>query len=504
MRAAFYTLGCKLNQSESEALASSFKSRGFFIASPREEADIYIVNTCTVTGKAEQKARRMIRKFAREHPTAAVVVTGCYAQLEREEIAALAENVLTVGQERKADLLDLAECLRAAAGRAALDTSESEEGREIKTSRAETMKDAVRGCIGELTARAQSEGAIFRFDTDTYSFHSRAFLKIQDGCDYRCTYCRVPLARGGSVSLLAGTATERARELEESGYGEVVLTGVNITSYRDPADSSFGLADLIERILRETETLRLRLSSLEPEMINRRLLSALQNPRVQPHFHIPVQSGSDRILAAVRRPYRAERVLRAVADLRTVKDDPFIAADIIAGLPGETEEDFTATCRLIEDCRFTALHVFPFSPRPGTEAEHAGGRVPERIIGERAEKLRTLGERLHHEYVARWRGRETEAVLEKRMQAETGGRPLQEGPAAAPQTDASPADNDGRAGEVWSALSANYLHLEVRGVPAAAGGSGTLCRVRIAGDGSEGGREPHLNAEYTGSASDAD
>jgi hypothetical protein len=274
----------------------------------------------------------------------------------------------------------------------------------------------------------------------------------------------------------------------------VVLTGVNITSYRDPAAPRTGLAELIERILSDTGRLRLRLSSLEPEMITGRLLSALAAPRVQPHFHIPVQSGSDRILATVRRPYKADRVRRAVADLRSVKEEPFIAADIIAGLPGEGEEDFRASFRLLEECRFSALHVFPFSPRPGTESEHAGGRVPERVIGERAAALRQLGERLQADYLSRWRGREVEAVLEKRLSAESeapiGSAKFAEPPAAV-QPGPGAADGAGgggsesrpagssAAGQAWSALSANYLHLTVHGVPADEGQSGALCRVRL-------------------------
>ncbi len=459
MRVAFYTLGCKLNQSESEALASSFKSQGFFITSSRQKAEIYIVNTCTVTSKAEQKARRMIRKFAREHPDGVVVVTGCYAQLEREEIAALAENVLPVGHENKADLLDLAECLRAAPGFSAV--MGTEKGRNGAAADTAVLKETVRECIGELLTRGKGEGGIFRFDADTYSFHSRAFLKIQDGCDYGCTYCRVPLARGGSVSIDAATAAARAVELEASGYGEVVLTGVNITSYRDPEHPRTGLPELIERILEETVRLRLRLSSLEPEMITRRLLDVLADSRVQPHFHIPVQSGSDRVLAAVRRPYKAERVSRAVSDLRAVKADPFIAADIIAGLPGESEEDFHASYSLLRECRFSALHVFPFSPRPGTKAENADGRVPERVIGERADALRKLAGELQHEYIERWLGREVEAVLEKR------------------QDDSGEVPGEENAGECWSALSANYLHLMVYGLPSGEGRSGELCRVSV-------------------------
>lgn len=388
MRVAFYTLGCKLNQSESEALASSFKSRGFFIGRHDEEADLFIVNTCTVTSKAEQKARRIIRHLARRNPDAAVIVTGCYAQLNAAELQELSPNVITLGHDRKYQLLDLAECLRKAPAE-------------------------VWSCIeGFLKEPADTHG-IFRFDADTYSFHSRAFLKIQDGCDHQCAYCRVRLSRGASVSLGPDEVITRARHLAASGYRELVLTGVNITAYRDPADRHFRLPQLIRRMTSLPDTFRIRLSSLEPEMISEDLLDAAAHPRICSHFHLPVQSGSDRILKAVHRPYTADKLRAAAAGLRRIKDDPFLAADVIAGLPGESDEDFEASLSLVKELRFAALHVFPFSPRPGTELSRPRHPVPERIAGERAAALRGLADKLHADYLRRWVGRQVEVLPEE-------------------------------------------------------------------------------------------
>ncbi|OHD75400.1 MAG: tRNA (N(6)-L-threonylcarbamoyladenosine(37)-C(2))-methylthiotransferase MtaB, partial [Spirochaetes bacterium RBG_16_67_19] len=323
MRASFHTFGCKLNQFETEALASAFRSRGFSLVESGEEAEVYLINTCTVTGKSEQKARRFIRGLARRRPAALLVVTGCYAQLEGAAIERLGPNVTVVSQADKSLLLDLPRRLQ-------------EQG------------------TGARIPKGGGSPDPFAFQVQRYSFHSRAFLKIQDGCDHRCAYCRVPLARGGSVSLDPELAVRRAGLLEQAGYREVVLTGVNLSAWRHGGE---GLGELLERLLISTVGIRLRLSSLEPETIKPALVQALRHPRVCPHFHLPVQSGSDRVLLRMRRRYRAEQVRRAVGLLRAVRPEPFLAADLIAGFPGETEEDFQASYDLAESLGFAKLHV---------------------------------------------------------------------------------------------------------------------------------------------------
>lgn len=431
MRASFYTFGCKLNQFETEALASSFRRQGFSIVRADQEADVYIINTCTVTSKSEQKARRLIRKLARMQSDSLLIVTGCYAQLNRDALSALSRNVVIVPQEKKDTLLELPRFIIRGSG--------------FLENKAE--------CFNRFFSMVKSNpeaGGQFRFQVDKYSFHSRAFLKIQDGCNYCCAYCRIPLARGRSVSLSPEAVLSRIQMLEESGYSEVVLTGVNITAYNS---ENKRLADLLEQILSGTSKIRFRLSSLEPEMIDRELVEILQDQRICPHFHIPVQSGSDKILSRMRRRYRAERVLRSVSLLRQAKLEAFIAADIIVGFPGETGEDFQLTKILIEELQFSKLHVFPFSPRPGTEADEMKERVPERIRDERVKELISCSKSLYESYIKSWYNKKLDVVLEiKKMTAD---------------------------GLFWQGISENYLKILVSGLPPALARSGKLVRVLI-------------------------
>jgi len=388
MRVAFYTLGCKLNQCESEALASSFGSQGFFLVSPAEQADIYVVNTCTVTSKSEQKARRIIRKFSRENPESLIVVTGCYAQMDPDVFHALGPRILVVSGDQKDRLLKLPVYLN-----------------ESGCAAAAGMED-VRRALGMVS---EGDTDRFSFDASSFSSHSRAYLKIQDGCDNRCSYCRVTLARGNSMSLNLDDVLQRALRLEEAGFDEIILTGINISQY---SSGAYGLSGLVAELLSSTRRSRFRLSSLEPDYLFLKNLDVLGDPRVCPHFHIPVQSGDDGILRRMARRYDSARVREAFALLRSIKDDPFIAADIIVGFPGETEEAFTSTRDLIDELQPAALHVFPYSSRPGTAAAYFSDHVPERVTGLRTAELRTMSTSFHHEYLTRWSGRAEEVLVE--------------------------------------------------------------------------------------------
>ncbi|HOV62968.1 MAG TPA: tRNA (N(6)-L-threonylcarbamoyladenosine(37)-C(2))-methylthiotransferase MtaB [Spirochaetia bacterium] len=411
MKAGFYTLGCKLAQSESEALASAFGSQGFSVSDVDEDSDLYIVSTCTVTSKAEQKARRMIRKLSREHPQASLIVTGCYAQLERDELEALGDNIVVVPQEKKHILLSLPEAARTACSSGSFGT--------------EFLRDWARGTEGG--------GDVFSFSSPVQHFHSRAFLKIQDGCNNRCAYCRVPLARGNSVSLSLTEVLRRAKDLAEAGYREIVITGINISAYRD---GSYTLADCVSSLTETVKGVRFRLSSLEPDQVDERLASALSHDAVCPHFHIPVQSGSDRVLSLAKRHYTSSGLRDTIRLLREARPGCFIAADIIVGLPGETEEDFFATESLIRELDLAQLHVFPFSQRPGTPFFKAQNLVPERVRDERASVLRALSESLHAAYVAGCKGKLLNVLIEER---------------------------DGRG--MVSGFSENYVKITVSGVP---------------------------------------
>ncbi|HQB90959.1 MAG TPA: radical SAM protein, partial [Sphaerochaeta sp.] len=278
------------------------------------------------------------------------------------------------------------------------------------------------------------EASPFDYDAASFSYHSRAYLKIQDGCDNSCAYCRVHIARGKAVSLDAETVVERALALQEAGFQEIMLTGVNLTMYDH---QGAGLGGLLEALLASlSSSMRLRLSSMEPDHIDARLLAVLKDHRMQPHFHIPIQSGSDRILGRVERKYTIAELKRILAGLREVKDDPFIAADFITGLPGESDADFALTRDLIISEQFASLHVFPFSPRPGTPLANASDRVTESLRDERASELRQLGRTLFERY----RSRQVGAVGEVILQSRKGG--------------------------AWYGVSGNYLEVRIDDPPA--------------------------------------
>jgi threonylcarbamoyladenosine tRNA methylthiotransferase MtaB len=405
MRLLVYTLGCRLNQAESEAVADAFGKAGFSIVPEGEDADLYIVNTCTVTSKAEQKCRRMIRKFAQ---TAPVVATGCYAQLNADELSSLSPNVVVYSLDRKASLLELPSYVENA----------MDEGTDLLA--------ALRSYHGGATDR-------FAFDANSFSYHSRAYLKIQDGCDNACAYCRVHVARGRAMDLDADTVVKRALQLEGEGFHEIMLTGVNLTMYDHRGE---GLGALVEKLLsRLGPDIRLRLSSMEPDHVDDRLLDTFADYRMQPHFHLPIQSASRTVLRRVNRYNDMDRIGTIIATLRKMKDDPFIAADVITGLPAEGEKEFQETYDFFQNYDFSMLHVFPFSPRPDTPLFTAKDRVPESVRDERAKILRELAERHHAAYLLRQAGRHGEVILEQRK------------------------------GGYWYGTTGNYLEVEVLDAP---------------------------------------
>ncbi len=401
MIVSFYTLGCKLNQLETEALASSFRRQGFLIVNGKQRADLYILNSCTVTSRSDQKGRKWVRSALRLNPEGIVIVTGCYAELDPDVLASLSNNVLVVNQEDKALLLKLPSLLKEFLNVENFSFFSAGEKRRL-----------IEGIIKKLREEEQftnSSERRFLYTLNHFNFHSRAFLKIQDGCDYRCSYCRVPLARGGSISLDYRIIVERIKLLASMGYNEIVLTGVNIASYRYE-DCDFPA--LLEKILKSGVHSRIRLSSIEPERIDSRFGDIVSDNRVCPHFHIPVQSFSDNVLRLMRRRYNSSVFENVFKILRNSKHDPFVALDIIVGFPGESEEDFSKTYSLIERYKPAKVHVFPFSPRPGTEAFYYRNRVPERIRDERVRRVIELSEHLEEEYAKRWVGREVEIVVE--------------------------------------------------------------------------------------------
>ena len=416
-----YTLGCRVNQCESEAIAQSFADRGHTILDSHGNADLIIVNTCTVTSKAEQKARREIRLFSKSAP---VLVTGCYAQVNPSEIEGLADNVVVFPLMRKPELLGLAQFMDASGtGTAILDT----------------IRDFAK-------ERRQGYGSLFDFAPSEFSYHSRSYLKIQDGCDNNCGFCRVHIARGPSYSLDSDIVVKRALEIEKKGYHEIVLTGVNLTMYDHTGK---GLGGLLQKLLKEIgPDMRFRLSSLEPDHIDDLLLEQLRDPRMQPYFHIPIQSAADKVIKRINRTYDSAHLEYVIGQLRLIKDDPFLACDIITGLPGEGPDEFEITRSFLERHGFALMHVFPFSPRPDTALADARDRAPESVRDERALILRNLSAQLNRTYVERQVGREAEVILEGR-----------------------------RIGK-WHGITGNYFKVDVSGAPDSAS-VGDLFKVRI-------------------------
>jgi threonylcarbamoyladenosine tRNA methylthiotransferase MtaB len=400
---------------------------------------------------AEQKARRLIRGALREG--AWVLVTGCYAQLNGAELAALGESsgrLFVIPGDKKSSLLDLPRFLSSSP-----DDSQGfpQGGKPLAL------------IHGWLQGAGDDPGGPFRFAPEDFTSHSRAFLKIQDGCDRHCSYCRVRIARGKSLSLSPEEVLRRLRALEARGCAEAVLTGVNICRYR--AAPSMGLGALINLLLGGTERIRLRLSSLEPEDIDGELLESLAGERLRPHFHLSIQSGSGKVLEKMGRNYGPEQAARAISRLRELKGDPFLACDIITGFPGEGEEDFRKTLEFCEQMDFAWIHSFPYSPRPGTAAWAFPGGTPQREAAARAAKLLDLARRGRRAYVRRWLGKELELILEGKGQRRSppGAR---EGTAGLPETP-------------WAGTSENYLKLLVPPVwmPPGLGPGGILrCRVR--------------------------
>ncbi|MCR5125185.1 MAG: tRNA (N(6)-L-threonylcarbamoyladenosine(37)-C(2))-methylthiotransferase MtaB [Treponema sp.] len=407
----FETLGCKLNQVESEGAARAFVDAGFSVTmEPMTAADASddsviacVVNTCTVTAKAEQKARRIIRLLLSKFPSSVVIVTGCYAQLNQDDLLAMDERIAVLGGQNKGALADVPSFIKNSSGI---------EGVELKNA-LQSFFDEKRSSskFNEITEP-------FRLSTDTFLNHSRSSLKIQDGCNCVCTYCRIRLARGKSVSLDANSVLDRIISLEASGQREVVITTVNIAQYRgkwtdENGNESFvNFAGLLEIILARTNSIGIRISSLYPEIVDEKLASLVANPRVRPHFHISVQSGSDAVLSRMKRPYKIETVYNACSLLKKAKSNPFLACDIIAGFPGESDEDFSLTMKMLSECGFTFVHAFPFSARPGTEAYSMRPMIPNNITDTRIKQLEEFNRKSKTAYIESFVGKSVRAVCE--------------------------------------------------------------------------------------------
>ena len=386
-KAAFITLGCKLNFAETSTFARAFAAAGYEEVRPGADVDIVVINTCSVTEHADKKCRNLIRRLHKTAPDATIAVTGCYAQLKPEEILAIEGVDLVVGAESKNDLVRLT----LAADR------------------------------GKHGYSCQIEDVASFFPAYSSGERTRSFLKVQDGCDYHCSYCTVPLARGHSRNIPIAELVAQAREIAAEGILEVVLTGVNTGDFGKTSGESF-LA-LLQALEAVPGIERYRISSIEPNLLTEEILRWIATgTKFLPHFHIPIQSGCDRTLKAMHRRYTARQFEEKIALIRDILETPeerytrvFFGIDVIVGFPGETEADFEETYRLLERVRPAFLHIFPYSRRAGTPAAERPDQVQESVKTARVQRLEALSERLHADFTAANAGRPAKVLFESTM-----------------------------------------------------------------------------------------
>lgn len=395
------TLGCKLNQADSNAFESRLRRLGLRRAPDAEDAavDLVVLNTCTVTGGADREARQIARRLRRAHPKAVLVATGCYAERDGADLARVRGVDHVVGMRDQAGRV-------AAIAAQALGLASPPEGT--------TEGFAAHDPDGRVAAPDLDLGRFGATDAcdPATSDRTRAFLKVQDGCDLRCSYCVIPSVRGPGRSLPAEMVLDRLAGLARAGYHEVVLTGVNTGDWGADLEPRARLHDLLARALEAGTVARLRLNSLEPRTVTDRIaaLMAESGGRLARHLQVPLQSGSDPVLARMRRNYRTADYARALERIGRAVPEAGLGADIIVGFPGESDAEFEATCRFVEASTLAYLHVFSYSARPGTDAAALPGQVPAAAVRERSARLRALGRDLSLRYRRRFVGRTLPAL----------------------------------------------------------------------------------------------
>jgi len=385
---ALDSLGCKLNQAEMQQLARQLTADGYRLVAPTDKADIYILNTCTVTHIADRKSRHMLRMARRRNPNARLVAIGCYAQRSPQELAQIEGVELVIGNDRKMNLLKL-------------------------------LEDADNLVRPENAASISPHG----------DGRTRAFVKVQDGCHNFCAYCIVPLVRSREENVPVEKVTALVRGLVANGYQEVVLTGTEIGAYNV---NGVNLEGLLKRILAETAVPRLRLSSLQPHQISPGLIGLWRDSRLCPHFHLSLQSGSDVVLKRMKRRYNTVDYRRVVSLIRDSVPDVAITTDVIVGFPGETDAEFRETLDFCRQMKFARIHVFPFSPRPGTEAADMTQQVPAAVKKQRSQEMLTLAKESAKSFQQRFIGRTMDVLWEQKK------------------------------GGAWSGLTGNYIKVYIR------------------------------------------
>jgi threonylcarbamoyladenosine tRNA methylthiotransferase MtaB len=378
MKIAIHTLGCKVNQSESAAIEGLLRQNDFEVVAEDSVPDVCIINTCTVTSKSDYQSRQLIRRAVKSG--AKVIATGCYTQLRPDDLLTIDGLVLLIGNSEKSNIIDHIKKLSTKIGGAStvIDTPDS-----------------------PLTCQPYSSG------------RSRAFLKIQDGCNFSCSYCTVPMARGRSRSLKPDDVMISVKQLVASGYREIVLTGIHIGSYGRDIRSGNSLIGIVQRIVSAFPDIRIRLSSIEPHEFDEDFIPLMKNGNLCRHLHIPLQSGSDRVLRLMNRRYSTREYAQLINRISTAYPDIAIGADIIAGFPGETDKDFHDTVKFINDLPLSYFHIFPYSKRPNTKAADVDGHIDAKVKKERVKKLLELGKNKKYDYMKRNIDTSLDVIVEK-------------------------------------------------------------------------------------------
>ncbi|HUJ30369.1 MAG TPA: tRNA (N(6)-L-threonylcarbamoyladenosine(37)-C(2))-methylthiotransferase MtaB [Candidatus Acidoferrum sp.] len=384
--------GCRATDADAASIRRQLLARGLTLKGEHSDAEIVVLNTCTVTAAADSQAREAVRKIHRANPNARIVVAGCYAQRAPEEIAAIPGVSCVVGNSHQSHIP--AVVLGLTEPPASAPTLEQSRDiiplAQLDGDSMSLTRGPVKILTGDIFAQYMTLDAAGAPATND---HTRPILKIQDGCNNRCSYCVIPFVRGRSRSLAPDAVLESVRTFVSQGAKEIVLSGINLGSYGRDLLPRADLAAVVRRILAETDLEQLRFSSIEPQDVTEDFIALVASSnRIAPHFHVPLQSGSDRILRAMHRWYRAEHYAERVMLTRRMLPHAGIGADVIVGFPGETPEDFTATVQLVERLPFTYLHVFSFSQRPGTQAQNLDAAVPAAVVRERARTLRAIAQ----------------------------------------------------------------------------------------------------------------
>ena len=382
---AFYTLGCKLNFSETSTIARNFENEGFKRVDFEETADIYVINTCSVTDNADKRFKSIVKNALKKNSDAFLIAVGCYAQLKPEELAAVDGVDLVLGATEKFNVTSY-------------------------------INDLTKNNIGEVHSCEISE-ADFYVGSYSIGDRTRAFLKVQDGCDYKCTYCTIPLARGISRSDTLENVLNNAREISSKGIKEIVLTGVNIGDY---GKGEFGnkkhehtFLELVRKLDRVEGIHRLRISSIEPNLLKDETIDFVsKSDSFVPHFHIPLQSGSDELLKKMKRRYRVQTYTNRVHKIKEVMPNACIGVDVIVGFPGETDELFLETYNYLNEMDISYLHVFTYSERPNTEAVNLEGVVPKKVRAKRSKMLRGLSAKKRRSFYESQLGKEANVLFE--------------------------------------------------------------------------------------------